>query len=157
MIEKQTLAEGIAFCKQLETQLLREMDSRTKIMNGSYRNKEKLSDEENAEKEIKFNEIRETHVGASSQTIEDMKSRVLDLKKKINSKNIEIGQDLNLQKIKWIRIELQRLMNVHGGISSLSLYDESTTYDTSIMINDLEVKKIQLDNLIQKKNHETIL
>ena len=155
MIEKQTLAEGIAFCKQLETQLLREMDSRTKIMNGSYRNKEKLSDEENAEKEIKFNEIRETHVSASSQTIEDMKSRVLDLKKKINSKNIEIGQDLNLQKIKWIRIELQRLMNVHDSISSM--FDESTTYDTSVMINDLEVKKIQLDNLIQKKNHETIL
>ncbi len=79
---------------------------------------------------------------------------IIEGKNAVNKKNVEIGIDKKLAEMKYLRIELSKLMNL---IKRGRIYD---SFDSEVFeelglaakIKGLEEQKQKLDNEIQKAN-----
>ena len=145
-----TLAELIAIEKQHETELLRNFETRKKIMRRSYDYKTNLTIEQNDSEKEKFDKIAENTIIKHDKEIQSLKDKIFSEKQTINEANVTEGIDVLLQKIKFNKIELSYL--------NLDKYDfGNSNYDASEKIKNLEIEKVKLLNKVMKLNHETKL
>ncbi len=160
---KITLAEAIALGKQKESEIFKLTQLINSIIGQSFEEKKFLGLKEEysakefnqakkdfmQEKIIKVNEIQD-------KLDKEIKDNII-LRNKVNKTNIKIGQDSNLIKMKWIRIELDNKMKLLSRSSFGESLDNKVFEELGIgkKVKELENKKNKLDNIIQKLNHTT--
>ena len=148
------LSEGIAQVKRIEGEIIRNLELKKSIVEEDYKpSTEKISPEQvRKEKKALLNK-KKKGITDYDKKILDLISQLIDLKKSINKVNIKAGQDINLLKMKWIRIRLQYLMKfMKTGLfrgPDASLIEE---LGISNEITVLEGEKAGLDNMIQRNN-----
>ena len=152
------ISEKLAITRRQEGELTRLYDLRESIAKQSFREstirveKETIKDIEKRQKE--FLESKKSKVADIEKRIRQLTMDIVEGKNKINKKNVEIGIDRKLAEIKYLRIELSKLMR----LAKVSSYSDSFDADVfeqlglSVKIKELEEQKQKLDNEIQKTN-----
>ena len=152
------ISEKLAITRRQEGELTRLYDLRESIAKQSFREstirveKETIKDIEKRQKE--FLESKKSKVADIDKRIRQLTMDIVEGKNKINKKNVEIGIDRKLAEIKYLRIELSKLMR----LAKVSSYSDSFDADVfeqlglSVKIKELEEQKQKLDNEIQKTN-----
>ena len=147
------ISEKLAITRRQEGELIRLYELRESIAKQSFREstirveKETIKDIEKRQKEFLENK---------KSKVEEIDKRVRQLTMDIveSKKNVEIGIDRKLAEIKYLRIELSKLMK----LAKVSSYSDSFDADVfeqlglSVKIKELEEQKQKLDNEIQKTN-----
>ena len=157
------LSEALSSIKQMEGELMRLWERRDLIIKSEneyiQRNNTLLpEDVEVAQK--KFLKEKAEKVVFLDAEINALISKIIELKVKVNRKNVEVDLDVKLQSIKYHRIELSKLMNIirrgRHRYSDEGL-DPSTreVLDMDGRIKMLEKKKAALDAEIQSVNWST--
>mgnify|MGYP001576438805 CR=1 FL=1 len=91
----------------------------------------------------------------ATSDIEKLKKEIVEAKNKINKKNVESNVDLKLAEMKYLRLELSKLMNLIKKSSySENLIDMDAWEELGLAnrIKELEAKKSKLDAEIQSIN-----
>ena len=152
------ISEKLAITRRQEGELIRLYELRESIAKQSFREstirveKETIKDIEKRQKE--FLENKKSKVEEIDKRIRQLTMDIVEGKNKINKKNVEIGIDRKLAEIKYLRIELSKLMR----LAKVSSYSDSFDADVfeqlglSVKIKELEEQKQKLDNEIQKTN-----
>ncbi len=152
------ISEKLAAIKRQEGELMRLYELRESIAKQSFKEtairteKETLKDVEKRQKE--FLENKKSKVADIDEKIGQLIKDIVEEKNAVNKKNVEIGIDRKLAEIKYLRIELSKLMNL---LKSGRIYD---SFDSGVFeelglaakIKGLEEQKQKLDNEIQKAN-----
>ena len=133
-------------------------DLRESIAKQSFREStirtEKETSKEIEKKQKEFMENKKAKVIECDKKITQLTKEIVEGKNRLNKKNVEIGIDRKLAEIKYLRIELSKLMK----LAKASSYSESFDADVfeqlglSVKIKELEEQKQKLDNEIQKTN-----
>lgn len=151
------LSEKLAIIKREEGELMRLYELRDAIAKQSFKENSHFSGKETA-KEIEkrqreFFEEKKNRVEECSKKIEALKKNIIEAKNKINLINVEEGIDSKLAEVKYLRIELSKLMKLIkvGYLDSLDV-NIFETLGISSRIKELEEQKQRLDNEIQKMN-----
>ena len=90
--------------------------------------------------------------------IEKLKNEIIESKNKINKKNVKNGVDRKLAEMKYLRLELSKLMNLIKKESYLDKFIDIDLWEELGLANrikELETKKSRLDGEIQKVNWST--
>ena len=152
------ISEKLAITRRQEGELIRLYELRESIAKQSFREstirveKETIKDIEKRQKE--FLENKKSKVEEIDKRVRQLTMDIVESKNKINKKNVEIGIDRKLAEIKYLRIELSKLMK----LAKVSSYSDSFDADVfeqlglSVKIKELEEQKQKLDNEIQKTN-----
>jgi hypothetical protein len=152
------ISEKLAVIKRQEGELMRTYELRDVIAKQSFKENVLLSGKETSKeleaRQKKFVEGKKSKVEECNKKIETLKSSIIDGKNNINKKNVEIGLDKKLAEIKYLRIELSKLMNLikNDSYSSSLNVDVFETLGIASRIKELEEQKQKLDNEIQKIN-----
>lgn len=166
-MKEMTLSEAVSLAKQEENKVYKLTQVRKSIVNEGFDEveylgrKEEFSAEEYNEKRKEFLKQKKEKMDEVQSDITDSIEKVITLRNTINKKNIEIGQDMNLIRMKWLRVQLDNLMKEvgynQGRLSSYHSVDSDNYESLGIgeRINELEKEKNELDNKIQKLNHTT--
>ena len=156
------LSEKLAELKQMEGELMRTYSLRDSITKQTFKDttlsmaqemkKEVLEKEQN-----KFIESKRKRVDQLNKSIEDLKAKIIDGRNQINKKNVANGMDRKLIEMKFLRLELSKLMALIKGDSYLSRglsinIDVWEELGISARISELEKKKSKLDAEIQHSN-----
>src|SRR3989344_9261726 len=110
------ISEKLAITRRQEGELTRLYDLRESIAKQSFREstirveKETIKDIEKRQKE--FLESKKSKVADIDKRIRQLTMDIVEGKNKINKKNVEIGIDRKLAEIKYLRIELSKLMKL---------------------------------------------
>jgi hypothetical protein len=160
------LAETLSIIKQKEGELTRLLDKRDSVVREEddrlrYGAKD-MSIEEYNRLQLEFNDKKSFRFLEISNQIEVLTKEIVKMKIAVNQKNVVCGIDRYLQDIKYIRIELSRIMKYVA--ASRGGYRDSTIDDglrEKLGIDDyikhLESKKATLDAKIQALNWQTEL
>ena len=152
------ISEKLAAIKRQEGELMRLYELRESIAKQSFKEtairteKETLKDVEKRQKE--FLENKKSKVAECDKRIRHLTKEIVDGKNQVNRKNVESGIDKKLAEIKYLRIELSKLMR----LAKVSSYSDSFDADVfeqlglSVKIKELEEQKQKLDSEIQKTN-----
>ena len=152
------ISEKLAITRRQEGELTRLYDLRESIAKQSFKEstirveKETIKDIEKRQKE--FLENKKSKVEEIDKRIRQLTKDIVEGKNQLNKKNVEIGIDRKLAEIKYLRIELSKLMK----LAKVSSYSDSFDADVfeqlglSVKIKELEEQKQKLDNEIQKTN-----
>ena len=152
------ISEKLAITRRQEGELIRLYELRESIAKQSFREstirveKETIKDIEKRQKE--FLENKKSKVEEIDKRVRQLTMDIVESKNKINKKNVEIGIDRKLAEIKYLRIELSKLMK----LAKVSSYSDSFDADVfeqlglSVKIKELEEQKQKLDSEIQKTN-----
>jgi len=156
------LSEELANVKQFESELLRKLNFRNDLIKATSRLKdwerEKKTAKEIEKIEADFTKEKIKKVELLSCDIEKLRTKLIQLKGKINKKNVEMGIDKDILEVKWLRIELAQLMKLakkedYSFISKpIEEMENSGLFD---IIKDLESKKKKIDSKIQNQNFRT--
>ncbi len=161
------ISEKLSEIKQKEGELHRLYDLRESLVSQNFertlRGKEDMTSEEIEKKYQEYNDFKVKKIEEVNNKIQDILDIVMEGKNAINRKNIELGVDKKLLKMKYIRIELSKLMRMlkndtiyNFRASSISLDDPCNTL-ISEKIKVYEGKKAKLDSEIQSLNWQTEL
>ena len=152
------ISEKLAITRRQEGELNRLYDLRESIAKQSFREStirtEKETSKEVEKKQKEFLENKKSKVAEIDKRIRQLTKDIVEGKNQVNRKNVEIGIDKKLAEIKYLRIELSKLMK----LAKVSSYSESFDADVfeqrglSVKIKELEEQKQKLDNEIQKTN-----
>jgi len=121
-----------------------------------------LSFDELEQEKVRFLDYKKNKVCELDSKITKLTNELINLKVKINKKNIEIGIDEKLQRMKYLRIELSKIMNMMKK-KKHSYSDDHLDIDTrdalslDARIKELEKTKSSLDAEIQTLNWSTKL
>lgn len=152
------ISEKLAMTRRQEGELTRLYELRESIAKQSFREstirteKETRKDIEKRQKE--FLENKKSKIGEIDKRIRQLTKDIVEGKNQLNKKNVEIGIDKKLAEIKYLRIELSKLMR----LAKVSSYSDSFDADVfeqlglSVKIKELEEQKQKLDNEIQRTN-----
>ena len=86
---------------------------------------------------------------------ESKKKELIEMKSEVNKKNIELNLDQKLLEVKWIRIELSKLMkSIDKETYSIREMDTEEAKSVGVLdyINLLEKQKNKIDSNIQQIN-----
>lgn len=152
------ISEKLAVIKRQEGELMRLYELREGIAKQSFKETairtEKETAKEIEKRQKEFLESKKLKVGDIDKKIGQLITDIVDGKNAVNKKNVETGIDKKLAEIKYLRIELSKLMNL---IKRGRIYD---SFDSEVFeelglaakIKGLEEQKQKLDNEIQKAN-----
>lgn len=152
------ISEKLAIIKRQEGELMRLYDLRDSIAKQSFKEStirtEKETSREIEKKQKEFLEGKKSKVTEINKSIRQLTKDIVDGKNQINRKNVEIGIDKKLAEIKYLRIELSKLMNLikRGRIFESFDADIFEELGLAAKIKELEEQKQKLDNEIQKAN-----
>lgn len=161
-----TLSEAIASAKHKENEVYKQTQLRKSILLQPFDEKKYLGQQEEYTAE-EFNKHKEDFNFKKkekiTQTEEKIKAEIEDvirIRNAVNKKNIEIGQDSNLIRMKWLRIQLDNLMK-DVGTKKKRMWDEDSFINREmyeelglgLRLKELEMEKNELDAKIQKLNH----
>jgi|SRR3989338_2765884 len=157
------ISEKLAIIRRQEGELMRLYELREGIAKQSFKESairtEKETSKEIEKKQKEFLENKKAKVIECDKKITQLTKDVIEGKNHVNRKNVEIGIDKKLAEIKYLRIELSKLMNLikRGRIFDSFDADVFEELDLSAKIKELEEQKQKLDNEIQKTNWSTDL
>lgn len=168
MTKTMTLSEAVSLAKQKENEVYKLTQLRKSIVQQPFDEKKYLGLQEEYSAE-EFNEKKEKFIEEKIKRLEDVENQIENaiqniilIRNAVNRKNIELGQDKNLIKMKWLRIQLDNLMKDLGHkkrdfYSDSSMLDQERyeTLGLGKKLKELEREKNKLDAKIQKINHTT--
>ena len=152
------ISEKLSITRRQEGELTRLYDLRESIAKQSFRESviraEKETAKEIEKRQKEFLENKKSKVAEIDKRIRQLTKDIVEGKNQLNKKNVEIGIDKKLAEIKYLRIELSKLMR----LAKVSSYSDSFDADVfeqlglSVKIKELEEQKQKLDSEIQKTN-----
>ena len=154
------ISEKLSEIKQKEGELIRAYALREAIIKKQYKGHEEPTEilsQEEIDKRIKqFIEQKRSRLNDVNGSIIQLTQEIIEAKNIINKKNVQLGIDKDLIKIKYLRIELSNLMK----IMKSSSYLPSPDYDIDLCdefelpnkVRKLEREKAKLDASIQFSN-----
>ena len=155
-------SEKLSEIKQKEGQLMRLYSLRDTFVKQSFKEEaiitEKDSSKELEKKQKEFIKKKAEKFAKTTNDIEKLKKEIVESKNKINKKNVESNVDLKLAEMKYLRLELSKLMNLIKKSSySENLIDIDAWEELGLAnrIKELEAKKSKLDAEIQSVNWST--
>ena len=158
------ISEKLSEIKQKEGQLMRLYSLRDTFVKQSFKEEaiitEKDSSKELEKKQKEFIKKKAEKFAKATNDIEKLKKEIVEAKNKINKKNVESNVDLKLAEMKYLRLELSKLMNLIKKSSySENLIDIDAWEELGLAdrIKELEAKKSKLDAEIQSINWSTEL
>ena len=156
------ISEKLSEIKQKEGQLMRLYSLRDTFVKQSFKEEaiitEKDSSKELEKKRRKFIKNKAEKFSKATNEIEKLKKEIVEAKNKINKKNVESNIDLKLAEMKYLRLELSKLMNLIKKSSyAENLIDIDAWEELGLAnrIKELEAKKSKLDAEIQSINWST--
>lgn len=156
------ISEKLSEIKQKEGQLMRLYGFRDTIVKQSFKEEaiitEKDSSKELEKRQKEFIKNKAEKFAKATSDIEKLKKEIVEAKNKINKKNVESNVDLKLAEMKYLRLELSKLMNLIKKSSySENLIDMDAWEGLGLAnrIKELEAKKSKLDEEIQSINWST--
>jgi len=162
------LSEGLAELKRAEGKLMRMWELRDSIMAESFDQAAVINVPNSTQEAIdaartKFYTNKAQRIATMDNDIHKLTDLIIARKVTINRKNCEVGLDIKLQEMKYLRIELSKLMNnlKRGGRRRLYMDEMDVTTRLTLGLDDkitvLESKKSKLDHEIQSLNWGTEL
>lgn len=153
------ISEKLSEIKQKEGHLMRLYSFRDTIVKQSFKEEaiitEKDSSKELEKRQTEFIKNKAEKFAKATSDIEKLKKEIVEAKNKINKKNVESNIDLKLAEMKYLRLELSKLMNLIKKSSySENLIDMGAWEELGLAnrIKELEAKKSKLDAEIQSIN-----
>lgn len=163
-VNNMKISEKLSEIKQKEGQLLRLYNLRDTFAKQSFKDTflsvEKPSAEELKKKQEEFIKNKAKKFESITKDIEILKKEIVEDKNKINRKNVKKGIDLKLAEMKYLRLELSKLMNLIKGSSILNERIDIDVWEelgVAKRIGELETNKSRIDGEIQKVNWATDL
>ncbi len=148
------ISEKLSEIKQKEGQLMRLYNLRDTFAKQSFR--EEVIVREKKQKEFIKNKAEK--FAKVTNDIEKLKNEIVETKNKINRKNVESSVDRKLAEIKYLRLELSKLMNLIKKDSYIDKFIDIDLWQELGLANrikELEAKKSKLDAEIQFVNWST--
>ena len=152
------ISEKLAIIRRQEGELTRLYELRDSIAKQSFKETairtEKETTKEVEKRQKEFLENKKSKVAECDKRIRQLTTDIVEAKNLVNRKNVETGIDKKLAEIKYLRIELSKLMR----LAKVSSYSDSFDADVfeqlglSVKIKELEEQKQKLDSEIQKTN-----
>lgn len=157
------ISEKLAIIKRQEGELMRLYELRDSVAKQSFKEStirtEKETSKEIEKKQKEFLKNKKSKVAEIDKKIRQLTKEVIEGKNAVNKRNVEIGIDKKLAEMKYLRIELSKLMNLikRGRIFDSFDADVFEELGLGVKIKELEEQKQKLDNEIQKTNWSTDL
>ena len=152
------ISEKLAIIRRKEGELTRLYELRESIAKQSFKESAIRTEKETA-KEIEarqkgFLANKKLKIADIDKRIGQLTQEIVEGKNQINRKNVETGIDKKLAEIKYLRIELSKLMGLIKGSRYFTSFDSDVFEELglAVKIKDLEEQKQKLDNEIQKSN-----
>ena len=152
------ISEKLAVIRRKEGELMRLYELRESIAKQSFKESiirtEKETTKEIEARQKEFITNKKSKIIDIEKKIGQLTREIINGKNEINKKNVEIGIDKKLAEIKYLRIELSKLMNLikRGRIFDSFDSDVFEELGLAVKIKELEEQKQKLDNEIQKSN-----
>lgn len=153
------ISEKLSEIKQKEGQLMRLYNLRDTFAKQSFKEevfiREKVASKELERKQKEFIKKKAEKFFKVTDEIEHLKKEIIEAKNNINKKNVENGVDRKLAEMKYLRLELSRLMMLIKKDSYLEKFIDIDLWEELGLANrikELEMKKSKLDAEIQKVN-----
>lgn len=151
------ISEQLSEIKRKEGELQRLISMREQILDERFTDSVIITDSMEASKieelKRKFFSDKTIRYMDITKKITNLTIEIIELKNKINKLNVQIGIDKKLMEIKYIRLELARLMKYLDKTDYLGA--KRCDIDFNQLIKELEDKKSKLDAEIQYKNWNT--
>lgn len=160
-VGKMKVSEKLAIIRIQEGELTRLYELRDSIAKQSFKETairtEKETTKEVEKRQKEFLENKKSKVAECDKRTRQLTKDIVEVKNLINRKNVETGIDKKLAEIKYLRIELSKLMNLikRGRIFDSFDSDVFEELGLAVKIKELEEQKQKLDNEIQKSNWST--
>ncbi len=157
------ISEKLAITRRQEGELMRLYDLRDSIAKQNFKEStirtEKETSKEIEKKQKEFMDNKKAKVIECDKKIMQLTKEIVDGKNQVNRKNVEIGIDKKLAEIKYLRIDLSKLMNLIERGRIFDSFDADVFEELGLdsKIKELEEQKQKLDNEIQKINWSTEL
>ena len=156
------ISEKLSEIKQKEGQLMRLYNLRDTFAKQSFKEevivREKDSTKELEKKQEEFIKNKAEKFAKVTNDIEKLKNEIVETKNKINRKNVESSVDRKLAEMKYLRLELSKLMNLIKKDSYIDKFIDIDLWQELGLANrikELEAKKSKLDAEIQSINWST--
>lgn len=158
------ISEKLSELKQKEGELMRLYDFRENIisqkLDGNIRKLEDLDDADYKEKKDEFLKLKKEKVDELNTKIDALKSEIIEGKNAINKLNIKNDIDKQLLEVKYLKLELSRLMKSikTDGYSFMKSSLDTDVYEVLGMnerIKELEKRKGKISAAIQNANWST--
>ncbi len=156
------ISEKLSEIKQKEGQLMRLYNLRDTFAKQSFKDEVRVSEKDSAtvleKKQREFIKKKSEKFAKVTDDIERLKRDIIESKNNINKKNVEKGVDRKLAEMKYLRLELSKLMNLIKKDSYLDKFIDIDLWEEVGLekrIKELETKKSKLDSEIQKVNWST--
>ena len=150
------ISEKLSEIKRKEGELSRLVTFRTNLTKESFREsyaiREGITAEELTKAKESFEIINTTKFLELTSKIEALQKDIIESKNSINQRNITNGVDKKLLEIKYLRLELSRIMEL---TKNLEYYSKSIKIDYNDIIIKLEDRKSKLDAEVQFLNWTT--
>ncbi|MEK6949369.1 MAG: hypothetical protein AABX34_04055 [Nanoarchaeota archaeon] len=152
------ISEKLAIIRRQEGELMRLYELRESIAKQSFKEStirtEKETSKEIEKKQKEFIENKKAKVADINQKIRQLIEDITEGKNEVNKKNVEIGIDKKLAEMKYLRIDLSKLMALIKNSRYFTPLDSDIFEELglAVKIKELEEQKQKLDNEIQKSN-----
>ncbi len=156
------ISEKLAELKQMEGELMRKYGLRDSIAKQTFKDTMVMDISEMKKKDIeaeqkKFIEAKKGKVNKLTESIEELQKKIIGGRNQVNKKNIKSGLDMKLIEMKFLRLELSKLMGLikkddfmsRGLNIDIDVWEELGISDR---ISLLEKRKSKLDAEIQHSN-----
>lgn len=156
------ISEKLSILKQKDGKMNRLYALRQTVLTKNFEstiiNKENITEAELKIKREEFNKTKLERYKKINEEIKELKEEIITSRNLLNKKNVEGGIDEKLIRIKYLRIELSKLMSdlkreKYSFEDNIDL-DDYERLDLGKEISELEGEKAKLDADIQKFNFE---
>lgn len=157
-----TLAEAVTLAKQKENEIFRVTQKIKTEVSKPFNEaeylgkKEEYTQTEYIKQKAKFTKEKIAKLEEHREKLDTLQKEVIKIRNLVNKKNVEIGQDINLLQMKWLKINLDNWMKLDEDRYGLNRNSVSEL-GTEEQITAFETKKSELDNKIQMLNHTTYI
>ncbi|HEY4520226.1 MAG TPA: hypothetical protein VJJ72_00255 [Candidatus Paceibacterota bacterium] len=157
------ISEKLAIIKRQEGELMRLYELREGIAKQSFKETairtEKDTPKEIEKKQREFRAGKKSKIADIDTQIRQLTKDIIEGKNTVNRKNVEIGIDKKLAEMKYLRIELSKLMRLVKSGRYIEAFDSDIFEELGLAakIKEFEEHKQKLDNDIQKTNWSTEL
>jgi hypothetical protein len=156
------ISEKLSEIKQKEGQLIRLYNLRDTFAKQSFKEEVRVRETDTSKelerKQTEFIRKKAEKFAKVTEDIELLKKEIIEVKNAINKKNVENGVDKKLAEMKYLRLELSKLMGLIKKDSYLDKFIDIDLWEElglADRIKELETKKSKLDAEIQKVNWST--
>ena len=156
------ISEKLSIIRRREGELTRLYELRESIAKQSFKESTIRTEKETA-KEIEarqkyFLANKKSKIADIEKRIGQLTREIIDGKNEINKKNVEVGIDKKLAEIKYLRIELSKLMGLIKGSRYFTSFDSDVFEELglAVKIKELEEQKQNAEKAVLEANKSEI-